>query len=262
MWQGVGSILSKDFTVICPDLRGYGRSGCPPSDTAHLPYSKRAMANDMIVVMKHLGFSQFMVGGHDRGARVAYRLALDHPDKITQLAVLDIVPTSDVWDNADMRLTTDFWPWSLLSQPAPLPERLIEADPAAVIDDALNGWGTPNSFFPAEIRQAYIDALSDPAHIHAICEEYRAATTVDCDHDKEDINQGNKIKCPVLVLWSESGPLATWYGDQGGPLGIWRGWADRVEGQALKGGHFFPEELPKETADVMLQFFNQAKNEK
>jgi haloacetate dehalogenase len=257
MWRDIVPLLSDEFTVICADLRGYGRSGCPPSDPAHMPYSKRAMANDMVAVMNRLGFPQFMLAGHDRGARVAYRLALDHPKKVERLAVLDIVPTLDVWDNADKRLAIDFWPWSLLSQPAPLPERLMIAAPEAIINDALTGWGSPATAFPAEVKQAYIEALNDPAHIHAICEEYRAAVTVDYEHDKDDMNHSRRINCPVLVLWSDSGPLSRWYEFQGGPMAIWRRWADDVKGHAMRAGHFFPEEMPAETAKILHQFFRK-----
>ena len=140
MWRDVAPILARRFTVVCADLRGYGASGCPPSDPGHAPYAKRAMAGDMAAVMARLGFDRFAVAGHDRGGRVAYRLALDHPDRVTRLAVLDIVAGLDAWDRADRRLAVGFWPWSLLAQPEPLPERLISAAPEAVIDDAASAW--------------------------------------------------------------------------------------------------------------------------
>jgi haloacetate dehalogenase len=254
MWQPIASLLAQHFTVICPDLRGYGRSGCPPSVPDHSPYAKRAMANDMVAVMGAIGFSRFHVAGHDRGGRVAYRLALDHPGRVERLAVLDIIPTLDVWELADYRIA-GFWPWCLLSQPEPLPERLILAAPDAVIDDALQNWGSPASAFGVDAREAYIEALRDPAHVHAICEEYRAAATIDIEHDREDRLAGNRISCPVLALWSGRGPLDTWYSDVGGPLGLWRRWAHDVGGGALDGGHFFPEELRDETAHRLTEFF-------
>jgi haloacetate dehalogenase len=216
--------------------------------------SKRAMAAVLVDVMHQLGHERFAIAGHDRGGRVAYRAALDNPDSVTALAVLDIVPTLDVWLRADARLMLSFWPFSLLAQPEPLPEKLIAAAPAAVIDDALSNWGTPADAFPPAIRQAYIDALSDPAHIHAICEEYRAASTIDRAHDEAAVQAGRKIACPLLALWSENGGLASWYDENGGPVGIWRQWAGNVYGQAVPGGHFFPEEQPQLTAELIRDF--------
>src|SRR5437764_11792958 len=144
MWRDVAPLLARHFTVVCADLRGYGQSGCPPSTTDHAPYAKRAMARDMVAVMERLGFRRFAVAGHDRGGRVAYRMALDHPDRVERLAVLDIVSTETVWEHADARLALGFWPWSLLAQPEPLPERILTAVPEAVIDDALGQWGSPS----------------------------------------------------------------------------------------------------------------------
>jgi haloacetate dehalogenase len=257
MWREVAPRLTRRFTVVCADLRGYGESGCPPSTPEHAPYAKRAMAEDMLAVMERLGFPTFSVAGHDRGGRVAYRLALDHPVRIERLAVLDIIPTVEVWERADARLTTAFWPWSLLAQPEPLPERLLAAAPEAVVDDALGGgWGSPARVFGAGVRLAYLRALRRPETVHAICEEYRAAATLDLQHDAADRRAGRRIRCPVLALWSARGPVGTWYGDAGGPLGIWRAWADDVRGQALAGGHFFPEELPDETAAALTGFFS------
>src|SRR6266513_5497279 len=184
MWRDVAPLLARRFTVICADLRGYGRSGCPASTPDHAPYAKRAMARDMVVVMEQLGFPRFSVAGHDRGGRVAYRLALDHPGRVERLAVLDILPTGTVWERADARFALGYWPWSLLAQPEPLPERLLTAAAEAIIDDALGGWGSPAAVFPSEIRAAYVEALRDPTHAHAICEEYRAAATIDREHDK------------------------------------------------------------------------------
>ena len=254
MWRSVAPLLARAHTVICPDLRGYGRSGCPSSRPDHAPFSKRAMARDMVSVMGRLGFPRFSVAGHDRGGRVAYRLALDHPQRVERLAVLDILPTAEVWQRADRRLAA-FWPWSLLAQPEPLPERLISAAPDAVVDDALGNWGSPSEAFGPDVRAAYIDALRDPARVHSICEEYRAAATLDVEHDLEDRRSGRRISCPVLVLWSGRGPLNTWYSDIGGPLEVWRAWADEVQGGPLDAGHFFPEEIPERTAEELGAFF-------
>jgi haloacetate dehalogenase len=216
------------------------------------------MADDMALVMRKLGFPRFSVAGHDRGGRVAYRLALDHPQNVERLAVLDVLPIADVWERADKKVATGFWPWSLLAQPAPLPERLISAAPDAVIDDALGGWGSPAQSFSAEVRATYIDALRDPTHVHAICEEYRAAATLDHEHDAADREAGRRIACPVLVLWSGRGPLHTWYAEEGGPLALWRAWANDVRGGPLDGGHFFPEEIPETTAVALSDFFAAA----
>jgi haloacetate dehalogenase len=165
MWRSVAPLLARRFTVICADLRGYGHSGCPASAPDHAPYTKRAMARDMVSVMEKLGFARFAVAGHDRGGRVAYRLALDHPERVERLAVLDILPTADTWERADKRLATAFWPWSLLAQPEPLPERLVSAAPDAVVDAALGGRGSPAHAFGAEVRGAYIEALREPARV-------------------------------------------------------------------------------------------------
>jgi haloacetate dehalogenase len=255
MWRAVAPLLARRFTVICADLRGYGRSGCPASGPDHAPYAKRVMAKDMVSAMGKLGFPRFSVAGHDRGGRVAYRLALDHPDRVERLAVLDILPTADTWERADKKLTTAFWPWSLLAQPEPLPERLVSAAPDAVVDDALGGWGSPANAFGSEVRAAYIEALRDPTRVHAICEEYRAAATLDHEHDLEDRQAGRRIACPVLVLWSGRGPLGTWYAEVGGPLALWRAWATNVSGRPLDAGHFFPEEIPEQTAKELSGFF-------
>ena len=255
MWRYVAPLLAPHFTVITPDLRGYGRSGCPASRADHAPYAKHAMANDMVSVMGKLGFPRFSVAGHDRGGRVAYRLALDHPERVERLAVLDVLTIADVWERADSKLALAFWPWSLLAQPEPLPERLVSAAPDAVIDDALGGWGSPAKAFSTEARSAYVEALRDPAHVHAICEEYRAAATLDLEHDLADRQAGRRITCPVLVLWSGRGPLNSWYENVGGPLALWRAWANDVRGGPLDAGHFFPEEIPERTADELSGFF-------
>jgi len=254
MWHAVAPILAERCAVVCADLRGYGRSGCPPSSPDHAPYSKRTMAADMVQVMARLGHQRFTVAGHDRGGRVAYRLALDHPHHVGRVAVLDIVPTETAWQQADSRFALAFWPWSLLSQPEPLPECVLAAAAGAILDDALGGWGTPADVFPAAVRSEYATPLADPAHSHAICEEYRAAATIDREHDRADLATGRRIGCPLLVLWSSRGPLERWYAELGGPLGVWQAWAEDVQGRSLDAGHFFPEEQPDETADALLRF--------
>ena len=254
MWRGVASRLAGRHTVVCADLRGYGSSGKPSSAPAHEPYSKGEMATDMVGAMLALGFDRFAVVGHDRGGRVAYRLALDHPDRVQRLAVLDVVPTVEAFDRADARLALAFWPWSLLAQPKPLPERLLGADPEAVVEHALREWGTDRAAFTDEVVAAYVAALQDPRGVHAICEEYRAAATVDLERDRADLAAGRQINCPTLVLWAAGGPLDSWYPDVGGPLGIWGRWARELGGRAIAGGHFFPESNPDETADALGAF--------
>jgi haloacetate dehalogenase len=256
MWRNTAPFLARKFKVVCADLRGYGRSGCPDSTPDHAPYSKRAMARDMVAVMERFGFSRFAVAGHDRGGRVAYRLALDYPERIVRLAVLDVLPVETVWERADAKLTLDFWPWSLLAQPERLPERILTSVPDAIIDNALGEWGTRPDVFPPEIRETYVEALKEPRHAHAICEEYRAAASIDRKHDRADRENKRRISCPVLVLWSARGSLDTWYVNEGGPIGLWRAWADDVRGHTIDGGHFFPEQAADRTAEALIAFFD------
>jgi len=184
-------------------------------------------------------------------------MALDHGEAVTRLAVLDVVPTAEVWERADSRLALAFWPFSLLAQPAPLPERLITGAPEAVIDNALTNWGSPREIFPDEVRDAYVAALRDPARVHAICEEYRAAAGIDREHDAEDRANGRRIQCPLLALWSETGALENWYSAEGGPLALWRRWADDARGHRVPGGHFFPEEHAATTAAALREFLTE-----
>jgi haloacetate dehalogenase len=256
MWRGVAPLLAREFSVVCADLRGYGQSGCPVSSSDHGPYSKRAMAQDMVAVMERLGFLRFCVAGHDRGGRVAYRMALDHPDRVERLAVLDILPVETVWQRADARFALGYWPWSLLAQPEPLPENILMASAEAIIDHALGGWGSRPEVFPPQVRAAYLSALRDPSHAHAICEEYRAAADIDRVHDGRDREAARKIRSPVLALWSAQGPLDNWYAE--GPVALWRRWADDIRGHALEGGHFFPEEAPAQTAEALREFFAES----
>jgi haloacetate dehalogenase len=258
MWGEIASLLAERFTVVCADLRGYGASGCPPSAEDHAPYSKRALARDMVAVMAQLGFDRFSIAGHDRGGRVAYRAALDAPEQVERLAVLDVVPIDAAWDRADDRFALGFWPWSLLAQPAPLPERLVAGASEAVIDHALSiEWGTPADTFDQDALSEYRGQLQEPDRVHAICEEYRAAARIDREHDRADRAAGRRIACPVLVLWSATGPLASWYLDEGGPIELWRELAPDVSGNPVDGGHFFPEEHPRDTAEALAAFFSR-----
>jgi haloacetate dehalogenase len=253
MWRRVAPLLATDFTVVCADLRGYGSSSAPASTPDHSPYAKSAMAGDMVRMMKTQGFPSFGLAGHDRGARVAYRLALDSPECVERLALLDIIPTDEAFARADARLAMAFWPWWLLAQPEPLPERLIGAAPDALVDHALAAWGS-RAESCADVRDAYVAALRNPASVHAICEEYRAASTLDRARDAADRDAGRRITAPTLVLWSAGGALDTLNGEEGS-LGIWRRWASHVRGRSLAGGHFFPEENPVETAAELRAFF-------
>jgi haloacetate dehalogenase len=185
---------------------------------------------------------------------VGYRLALDHPDCVERLALLDILPTGEVFDRADARFAFAFWPWSLLAQPSPLPETLMAAAPQAIVENALSQWGSDLETFTPNVRKAYVAALRIPGAIHAICEEYRATATLDKLHDDLDRRSGRTIECPVLALWSEGGPVDLWYEDAGGPLGILRTWAPGVQGRRIRGGHFFPEQNSEETAAALHEF--------
>jgi haloacetate dehalogenase len=251
MWRYVAPQLASNHTVICVDLRGYGRSGVPDSAEDHFPYTKRAMGSELVAVMDKLGFAKFDVVGHDRGGRVAYRLALDHPERVRRLAVLDVIPISEAWARFDAKSAMNWWPWTLLMQRAPLPEKYLLGAPDAAFDNPLGG----GSFGP-EVKAEYLETYRDPERVHAICEEYRAAAGPDIEHDKADQKASRRITCPMLHLWAAGGPLDTFYAEEGGALGIWRKWADNVQGQAIKGGHFFPEENPTETAELLRKFLS------
>jgi haloacetate dehalogenase len=249
MWRRVAPRLADRFTVVATDLRGFGDSGAPPSTADHAPYSMREIARDQIEVMRALGYQQFDVVGHDRGARCAYRMALDQPHIVTRLVVLDIVPTGEAFRRANMDFSLGFWLWSFLAAPEPVPEQLIARAPGVIVDYMLDGLSEVHDAFPADVRAEYIAKLSPLDTIHAICEEYRAAATLDYQHDEADRGR-RRIACPTLVLWSSRGAPASWYE----PLEVWKTWADEVRGGPISAGHFIPEEAPDETVRRLIEF--------
>ena len=246
MWHKIAPRLARDFTVVAADLRGYGDSSKPPYTDDHAPYSKRAMARDQVEVMRQLGFERFFLAGHDRGARCSYRLALDHPERVEKLAVLDIIPTLESFRRADMQFGLDYWHWFFLAQPADFPERAISRAP-----DVFFG-RRPTSFFDPEAQADYWRCYQNPDTIRAICEDYRAGATIDCAHDEADRGT-RKIACPVLVLWGANADRwSRW-----DALAIWREWADDVRGRGIPCGHFLAEEAPDETYAELHAFFSQ-----
>ena len=242
MWHAVASRLAERFLVVATDLRGYGGSSKPPTTLDHEPYSKRAMARDQVEVMRALGFERFAVAGHDRGGRCAFRMALDHPDHVERLAVLDIIPTGEAWRRADVGFGMANWHWYFLAQPAPTPERIIGADP-----DAFYLRERRDRFHP-EALEDYVRSFHDPDTIHAMCEDYRAGATYDREADDADRDAGRTIGCPVLALWSEE--LEEMYD----VLAVWRDWAKDVRGHDLPCGHYLAEERPGETAEELDSF--------
>src|SRR3712207_3296464 len=244
MWHLVAPRLAEEFTVVATDLRGNGDSSKPETTPDHAPYSKRTMARDQIAVMRHFGFERFALCGHDRGGRVGYRMALDHPHVVTRLAVLDIVPTWEAFSRADMSFGLSYWHWFFLAQPHDLPERLLAAEP----ENALFRGGS--EIFRPEAMEEYARSLRDPETIHATCEDYRAAATLDHEHDAEDRGAGRRIACPLLALWGRRGFLEEHYD----VLEVWGGWAEEVRGRTLDCGHYIPEEAPEETHAELRAF--------
>jgi haloacetate dehalogenase len=250
MWHRVAPRLAERFTVVTTDLRGFGDSGTPPTTPDHAPYSMREIARDQVEVMDVLGYNQFHVVGHDRGARCAYRMALDYPQVVLRVAVLDIVPTGEVFSRANMEFTLGYWVWSFLAAPEPVPEQLIIRAPDVVVNHMLDAWSEAAAAFPPEIRAEYIAKFRDFDTVHAICEEYRAAATLDYQHDEVDRGK-RQITCPTLALWSRNGAVESWYE----PLDVWRTWAKDVRGGPISSGHFIPEEAPDETLRHLIEFF-------
>lgn len=249
MWRKIAPALAQRFTLVCPDLRGYGDSEKPPSAADHAPYSKRAMAQDMAEVMSALGHERFFVGSHDRGARVGHRLALDHAERVLKLATLDIAPTREMYRDTSDAFARAYWHWFFLIQSAPMPERMIGADPEFY-------WTSRRAsdmklFEPAALSE-YLRCFRDPAVIHASCEDYRAAATIDIVHD--DADGGRKVACPLLALWGDRGAVGKCFD----VLALWRERAADVRGHALPGGHYLAEELPDLVVREFTAFFGEA----
>ena len=255
LWRKVAPLLAQDFFLVMTDLRGYGDSSKPPEGENHIAYSKRAMAQDQVEVMQHLGFQKFALVGHDRGGRVAHRMALDHPDRLTKLAVLDIVPTYKLYQNISKEFATIFYYWFLLVQPPPFPETVVANSAEYFLKSMLFrlGGDVPDETIPAWVGEAafaeYLRCFRDPATLHAICEDYRATASIDLVHDAD---QGQKIQCPLLVLWAEKGPFHRLYN----VLETWRDRANEIHGKALPAGHFFPEQIPQELIGEIKPFLS------
>ena len=257
MWDAVAGRLTDRFTVVAADLPGYGDSFRPVVAPDHVPHSKRALALDLVQAMAALGHERFAVCGHDRGARIAYRMALDHPGRVSAVAVLDVVPTGEVWSRADAQLALLYWHWGFLAQPAPLPERMIGADPGAFFDLHVRrlGLGQASGRYPPEVMAAYRRQLDDPEVVEAICEDYRAGADVDREHDDADRQQQRRIACPLLALWSSRGALPRLYGDV---LDVWRPWATDVRGFGVDASHFLAEDQPDVVAGHLAELLDSA----
>ncbi|WP_102960589.1 alpha/beta fold hydrolase [Mangrovicella endophytica] len=253
LWADVAPGLTDRHRVVVPDLRGYGRSEAPASSGGE-GYSKRRMGADMVAVMAGLGFERFAVAGHDRGARVAYRLALDHPERVSQLAVLDVVPTLETWGEMDWKAALTSYHWPFLAQAEPLPERLIGHEPDFYLEWTIRSWTKKKSLevFRPEALAEYRAAFRQPERIHAACEDYRAGATIDRILDIADRDLGRRIKAPMLVLWGSAGTPAKGRP----PLTVWREWCDSVTGREIDCGHFLPEEAPGETLAALRDFFD------
>ena len=253
MWAKIAEQLAERFTIIVPDLRGYGRSSVPENDAENIAFSKRQMGRDMAAVMTALGHSRFAVAGHDRGGRVAYRMGFDMPGRLTRIAVLDIVPVAEVWEAMGAKEAMAIYHWPFLAQPHPLPETLIGADPVSYLKHTLASWTGTRSLdaFSREALSEYAEHFAKAEHIHGSCNDYRAGATIDWRLDREDRAAGRKISVPMLALWGAAGIP----GAGESPLDVWKRWCDEVEGAPIEAGHFIVEEAPDETLAAMLEFF-------
>jgi haloacetate dehalogenase len=251
IWHRCAPALAQHFTVIATDLRGYGASSKPAGDATHAAYSKRTMAADQVEVMHHFGHERFLVCAHDRGARVAHRMALDHPDAVERLMLLDIAPTLAMYEQTDREFATLYFHWFFLIQPEPLPETLIEANPDVYIERVMGGRHAGLAPFAPKALDAYRAALRQPGAVHAMCEDYRASASIDLDHDRADLERGNKVACPLRVLWGQEGVIERCFD----PLAEWRKVARDVSGRSLPCGHYIPEEASEALVEEMLAFF-------
>jgi haloacetate dehalogenase len=253
MWHAVAPELAGRFTVVCPDLRGYGGSLKPPATPDHAPYAKKAMARDMVEVMERLGHRRFLIGSHDRGARVAHRLALDYPDRVEKLAVLDIVPTIEHFERADMAFALGYYHWFWFAQPHPFPEVLINAAPEVWFKAHTTRGPKSEELFHPEALADYLAAARNPDTIRGICEDYRAAASIDLEHDRTSREAGVRIQCPLLVLWGAKGKIGKWYD----ALAIWRRYcANELTGGPVASGHYLAEEAPGEVIQRFQEFFS------
>lgn len=251
MWHKVAPALARDFHVICPDLRGYGDSSKPDSDPEHRTYSKRQMAADMVALMQSLGYREFSVAGHDRGARVTHRLCLDHPAAVERACVMDIAPTLHMFEHTDQAFATGYYHWFFLIQPDGLPEHMIGQDPGYYLREKLRRWSAPEAELDPEAVAEYVRCFSTPEAIHASCEDYRAAATIDLAYDRADRDRGHGVECPLLVLWGSKGFVNRTYD----VLNVWQDYAHEVKGEALDCGHFLPEEVPEAVITRLRRFF-------
>ena len=252
MWRSVAPSLTENFTVVATDLRGYGNSSTPPDDELHETYSKRAMAADQVKVMELLGHDQFMVAGHDRGGRVAHRLALDFPTRINRLAVLDIIPTLHMFENVDREMAQSYFHWFFLNQGNGVPEQLINADPQAWIASRFSGRLLGENPIDPETITEYTNIFRDPAHVAATCADYRAAASIDLDHDRANRSAKHRITAPLLVMWGQS----SYVGRNFDSVQVWKNFADQVTGIQSPSDHYIPEEAPSFTAEVLSEFFS------
>ena len=251
IWHRVVDELATRFTVVATDLRGYGASEKPVGLADHSNYSKREMAKDQVAVMRKLGFDSFNLCGHDRGARVSHRLAVDYPEAVQRLMLLDISPTLTMYEQTTMEFARAYWWWFFLIQPTPFPESMIAAAPETYLRKKI-GWGHAGmSAFTPETYAAYLSFVSDPATMHAMCEDYRAAASIDLEHDRADREAGKKIACPVYVIWGEHGVVNRCFQ----PIADWQRVADDVRGRTLPCGHYIPEEAPEALLVEMREFF-------
>ena len=250
IWHRVAPVLAEHFTVVACDLRGYGDSSKPPGEADHASYSKRTMAQDALAVMRALGFEHFSVLAHDRGARVAHRLAADHPEAVRRMVLLDIAPTLAMYAQTTDAFARAYWHWFFLIQPAPLPERLIEADPAAYVADVMGRRSGGLGVFDPRALAEYTRCLSLPGAAHGLCEDYRAAAGIDLEHDRADRGQGLRLAMPLLVLWGALGVVHRCFD----PLQEWQAVAGAVTGEALPCGHYIAEEAPEALLARVLPF--------